>query len=125
VAFDTADASMHAAAIGRELRLHDVATLAAELVCLHVCDGAVCDLARDDDVHDGHRDEEKCQTAQHDAAALGDGETLPDATPGQPGADGYQNQSGEEYGRDGEEDQDSNVWVGGSPASVHHDEEQQ
>ena len=60
----------------------------------------------------------KCQAAQRGGPVWGDGETRPNAAPGQPRADRYQNQAGEENCRDGEENQNPEVGVGGVPARV-------
>src|SRR5260370_22152878 len=101
----------------REFRLHDVTALAAELNGLHVLNGAITDLASDEDIGHGHHPEEDGDAPPDGLTIRNLGESGGDAALPHPYADGNENQADEED--DGNRDEDEEPDVGIFHAAAH------
>ena len=104
--------------MGGELGLHDVAALSAELGGFHVLDGAIGDLASDDQVRHGHDGEEQAGAAPGGRAIDGRVQRFGSPVSSERDADGNQDQSREKYDGDGDEREQSDVGVADIPANV-------
>ncbi len=100
-----------------EFRLHDVTALPAELNRLHVLDGAITNLAPDENIGRGHHPEEDGDAPPDGLTIRKLGEPGCDAAFSHPNADWNENQPEEEH--DGNRDEDEQPDVGILHATAH------
>src|ERR1019366_9500285 len=104
--------------VRRELRLHHMTALPAELHGLHVFHRTIGQLASDDDIRECHHSEENAGPAPG-GLPVGQGvEALDHAASRQHDADCNQHQSGEEQGWNRNEHQQANVWIPDMSANI-------
>ena len=121
--FDAGNLLVSAGKMGREFRLHHMATLATKLVAFHIRDGTVSDLATDDDIDNRHDTEEKHQ-ALNDGAAVWDSEASREVPLGEEDAERDQREPGEEHDWNPDECNQADVRVSGAAAQVKRENKQ-
>src|SRR5665213_4277497 len=86
--------------MGGELGLHDMAALSAELIGFHVLNGAIGELASDDQIRHGHDREEQAGAPPGGLAIDGRVQRRDGLPSSERDADGNQDESREEHDRD-------------------------
>src|SRR5947209_19102824 len=99
------------AQVGGELRLHDMATLTAELRRVHMLERTIADLRTDEQVHHGHDPEEDSDSAPGVAAVRQSAEMVLQAALRKRNADGNEDEAEKKHGRNDQEDEDADIRI--------------
>jgi hypothetical protein len=101
-----------------------MATLSAELDCLHVLDGSIGSLCADDDVHRSSHSEEDRKSPKIYTPVLADRESFLDSPSGKENTHGDQQQTSYEDNWDDDKDENADVRIAGMASNLEWQDEE-